>query len=801
MAKADGKTKKLVLLDSHAIIHRAYHALPDFISSKGEPTGGIYGLSSMLLKLIHDLKPDFLVAAYDLPGPTFRHQAFEQYKGTRMKADEDLVAQLKRSRDVFKAFNIPIYDCPGFEADDILGTVVEKLKKDKTISIVIASGDMDTLQLVDDKKVQVFTLRKGITDTVTYDEDKVKERFGFGPELIPDYKGLSGDASDNISGVPGIGEKTATTLITNFGTIEEMYKKLKRDKKAYEKAGIKERIVKLLEEHEEEALFSKELATIRRDAPIDFSIPSKRWVETVELSKILALFNELEFRMLGSRAKEVLEKIRGEKIDMPVQSAGKQEPLPVAETLEPREQKELFVAVSLLNSNIADPTIEDALRVGKSNSLAEAKQAIFAELKKQKLDRVFKEIEKPLIPVLEKMEKLGVKIDVDYLKKLSKDYHKKLSTFEKEVWRHAGEEFNINSPKQLGEILFTKLELKAKYQKRTGTGALSTRESELVKLKELHPIIDSILNYRQFQKLLSTYIDNIPTLMAPDGRLHTHFIQIGAATGRMATKDPGLQNIPIKSDEGREIRKAFVAEKGFKIVSFDYSQIELRIVAFLSGDQKLIEIFKEGIDVHTAVAAEVFGVPGDKVHHDMRRKAKVINFGILYGMGVNSLKQALGTDRAEAQKFYDAYFERFSTLAKYLDEIKKEAHKKGYTETYFGRQRYFEGLKSKLPYVRAQAERMAINAPIQGTEADIIKLAMVNFDKETEKQGWGDKVRMLLQVHDELVFEIDEKLVKKVAPEIKKIMESAIDPKETRGVICTTEAWEGDNWEEMEKIN
>lgn len=801
MTKKTTDERRLVLLDAHAILHRAYHALPDFVSSKGEPTGGIYGLSAMLLKIISDLKPDYLVAAYDLPQPTYRHQAFEGYKATREKAEDDLVMQIKRSRDVFSAFNIPIYDSPGFEADDILGTIVETLNASRStlhIDVVIASGDMDTLQLVNDKQVQVYTLKKGISETIMYDEEKVKERFGFGPELIPDYKGLSGDPSDNIPGVPGIGEKTATTLITSFGSIEDIYRELKKGSKAFEQAGLKERVAKLLKEHEEEAEFSKELATIRRDAPIDFAMPKEKWSDDVELSKILALFRELDFRTLGARAQAVLEKSRGAGHTHEKKPEGRfAEP----EGVSPEQEKETLVALSLVNSTITDPTREDILRFGGNGSFARAREKIFAELKKQKLARVFEEIEKPLIPVLEKMERAGIKVDAAYLKKLSVEYHKQLGALEKKIWRQAGSEFNINSPKQLGEILFNKMGLKAARQKRTGTGALSTRESELEKLREGNPIIADILEYREFQKLLSTYVDNIPALIAPDGRLHTHFLQNGAATGRLSSRDPNLQNIPHKSDRGKEIRRAFVAETGNKLLSLDYSQIELRIAAFLSGDKKLIDIFKQGLDVHTAVAAEVFGVSGDQVHYEMRRRAKVINFGIIYGMGVNALRAQLGTDRAEAQKFYDDYFNRFSDLAAYLEKTKQEAHRAGYTQTFFGRRRYFEALKSKLPYVRAGAERQAANAPIQGTEADIIKLAMVRVDELFRQKQYGARARMLLQVHDELVFEVEDSLVKTVAPEIQRLMESVIDPKETGGVVCTVDAWTGDNWEALKRLN
>ena len=348
------------------------------------------------------------------------------------------------------------------------------------------------------------------------------------------------------------------------------------------------------------------------------------------------------------------------------------------------------------------------------------------------------------------------------------EYHKELDILEKKITGYAGEKFNVNSPKQLGETLFVKMGLKTKNHKKTGGGALSTKESELEKMRGLHPIIPLILEYRELQKLLTTYIDNIPTMLGEDGRLHTSFLQAGTTTGRMSSQNPNLQNIPNKTELGRNIRKSFIAEDGFKLVAFDYSQMELRIAAFLSGDEKLVEIFKKGEDVHTAVASEVFGVPFDKVDKEMRRQAKVINFGIIYGMGINALRQNLGTDRENAQKFYNEYFKKFAGLAEYLEKVKNETYKKGYTETFFSRRRYFEGLNSPLPYIRASAERMAINAPIQGTGADIVKLAMFKVDEYLRNKNLLEDARLLLQVHDELLFEIRESLVKRYRRKLKK---------------------------------
>ncbi len=797
--------KRLVLLDSHAILHRAYHALPEFSSKKGEPTGALYGLVAMILKIIEELKPDYVVATFDLPGATYRHEAYKNYKAHRKETESDLALQINRSRDVFKALTIPIYDKPGFEADDMLGTIVEKMKGNPNLQIVVASGDMDTLQLVDDKKVLVYTLKKGIKDTILYDEKAVKERFGFPPKLLPDYKGLRGDPSDNIIGIAGIGEKTATTLICEFGSVEEMYKALEKkgaDEK-FKKVGISPRVIELLRNGKEEAEFSKMLATIRRDAPIEFALPTKEFKEGIDVEKAIMLFTELDFRTLGARLKSVLGmggvKIKGEEDEKAKEKAEKATLEMKYDAIDPADLTKTSVALWLLDSDRTNPGLEEMLEFTNTQDYEKAKTAIYTELDKRGLRKVYEEIELPLTPVLRKMEEKGVKIDIGFLRKLSKTYHAELSKIEKNIWKLAGVEFNVSSPKQLGEILFDKLQLTAKGLKKTEGGARSTRESELEKLRDAHPVVPLIFEYRELTKLLSTYIDLLPTWADKNDRVHTHFIQTGAATGRMATTEPALQNIPIKTELGRAIRNAFIAEKGFVLAALDYSQIELRIAAFMSGDAKLIDIFKNDIDVHTAVASEVFEVPLEKVDKEMRRKAKVINFGILYGMGVNALKQNLGegTSRAEAQEFYNNYFKKFSGLATYLDEIKADVARKGYTETFFGRRRYFQGINSKIPYIKAMAERMAINAPFQGTNADIIKIAMRRIDDLIVEKGWDKDVFLLIQVHDELVLEIREGMAEKVVPEIQKIMETVIDPKEIKGVKCKVSAAFGQNWGEL----
>ncbi len=809
------KKKRLVLLDTHAIIHRAYHALPELTSPKGEVVGAVYGLSTMLMRIAKELSPDYIVATYDLPGPTHRHEVYKEYKAKRPKIDDALVAQIIRSKDILTAFGIPRFEAPGFEADDCIATIVKKAKKD--LDIIIASGDMDTMQLIDDERVRVYTLRKGLTDTVLYDEKAVIARYGFPPKNIPDYKGFAGDPSDNIIGVPGIGEKTATSLIQKFGSMEGVYTALKNKTWTPEKwkaEGFSERIVGLLREHADEAEFSKVLATTRDDAPIDFHIPEHTFLEGLNIARLTELFTDLGFRTLIPRVQalkngtaEPVSAGRSEAKKKPKNENENTRGLFAADDENAKHPlfKESAVMLWLTNSDITNPSVDDVLNNTKSKTIEEAHAKLLEEIKKEKLSYVFEDIEKPLIPVVERMNARGVLIDAPYLTELSKEYTAELAKLEKKIHRHAGIEFNVGSPKQLSEVLFDRLGLKPKNQKKTSTGQRSTKESELEKLKGEHPIIDDILAYRTLAKLLGTYIDAIPPLLDTESRLHTTFIQSGAATGRMASKDPGLQNIPVKTELGRRIRHAFVATPGFLLAAFDYSQIELRIAAFLSGDEKLIEIFKRGEDVHAAVAAAVFNVPVQEVDHEMRRRAKVINFGILYGMGANALKANLEeggqkVDRTEAQAYLNDYFSNFSGLAEYLRKVKADASRKGYTETLFGRRRYFPGIKSSLPFVRAEAERQALNAPMQGTQADIIKLAMVKIDAMLRSE-YSAEAYLLLQVHDELIFEIKKDKVSELALKILAHMQSILSSEQTKGVPILSSSAAGPNWGEMEKIS
>ena len=796
--------KRIVLLDTHAIIHRAYHALPEFTGPSGAPTGALYGLVSMLLKIITDLKPDYIAACYDLPKPTIRHEAYEGYKATRVKTDDALALQLQESRKVFEAFSIPIYEREGFEADDLLGTIAHEMRGEKEVDVIIASGDMDTLQLVDDERVRVYTLKRGINDTILYDEKQVLARFGFLPALIPDWKGLRGDPSDNIKGVPGIGEKTATELITNFGTIEKMYATLKKGDATFIKKGIKPRIIALLKEHEEDARFSKSLATIRLDAPIAFALPERHWRENVDIQKMLAMCDEFGFRTLRERARSVLTKLNG--LDAQEEFAKSSDLASFGNEspdlqIPPARLAEAQVMLWLISSDFTNPSLDDILAFTKQRSFGPA----LVELEKRLSDLgrvkdVYEKIEKPLIPVVQKMGERGVLIDRDVLARLSKKYRADAEEIEKRIYTAAGREFNVSSPKQLGEVLFDELKIIPERQKKTAGGQRSTRESELEKIRDAHPIIADILEYRELKKLLSTYIENLSLLLGADNRLHAEFLQTGTTTGRMASQNPNLQNIPLRSERGRAIRHAFIASSGFALVALDYSQIELRLAAILSGDEKLCEIFRSGRDVHQEVAAQVFHVAPDTVDAEMRRRAKIINFGILYGMGVNALRQQLGSTTAEAHAFYDEYFEQFKTLSEYLEKTKGFARKHGYTETLFGRRRQFPEMKSSLPYVRAQAERMAINAPLQGTQADIIKLAMVRVDEMLEKENAHADAHLLLQVHDELVYEIRTEHVAALSIKIKKIMESVLSPEKTHNVSIIAVMKSGPDWGTMHAI-
>jgi len=795
------KMRKLILIDANALIHRAFHALPPLKNPAGIITNAVYGFSSTLLKMLKDLEPDYIIAAYDLPGPTFRHEAYEKYKIHRAKAPDELYSQIPYTKKVLEGLGIPSYEMKGFEADDIIGTLADKFGKEKDLKVIVVTGDLDTLQLVKDKKIVVYTMKKGLSDTVIYDEDMVKERYGLKPEQLTDYKGLKGDPSDNIPGVPGIGDKTASELLKEYGSIEKLYKEVK-SKSAGWRTKIKESIKKKLLENEEQARFSKELAMMVKDLKIDIDLKGADWKKNFNRADLEKTFRELNFMSLIARI-PVLRNSSSAPITP--RQLGLPKPGKISKGLE-EQVKKIQIAAWLLNSELKEPTLDEIYfsEFGKSVPAGDYKpgdisslyEILRSKLKDAELLKVFEEVEIPLIPVLAEMEKNGIKIDQKAIKELGKFTAQEIKKLENKIYKLAGLKFNINSTQQLSEVLFNRLRIVGKIRK-TPKGKLSTRAAELEKLREVHPIISLILEYRELQKLKTTYIEPFPKLVAKDGRLHTSFIQTGTVTGRLASQNPNLQNIPIKTELGQEFRKVFIAEEGYKLLSLDYSQIDLRIAAHVSGDEKMIAAFRKGIDIHTETAAEVFDLPLEKVTPEMRREAKALNFGIIYGMGPQGFARAAGIKQTEAKKFIERYFEEFKKIARYMEKMRDQAHDKGMVKNLFGRKRQLNEIYSSIPEMVRQAERMAINFPIQSMTSDITKLAMIKIYDYVRKNYKENVIKILLQVHDELVLEVKEEIAEKVAEELKEIMEKVYK----LDAPLVAEAKAGNNWHDLKLLS
>lgn len=856
------KQKTLVLLDTHALIHRAFHALPPLTSPAGEPVGAVYGVANIVLKILKDFSPDYIAAAFDRPEPTFRHKAYKEYKAQRAEAPDDLIAQFDTVRALFVALGIQIYDKPGYEADDIIGTLtVEAEAADKKLKIIIASGDLDTTQLVKDDRVVVFTMRKGIADTVLYDENEVRNRFGFKPELLPDFKGLKGDPSDNIKGVPGVGDKTATTLVQRFGSLENIYTALEKQE-AYPDI-FKGKLPDVLLQHKDDAFFSRDLARIRTDVLIKFQMSDVAWNGIPDAEAARAFLERVGFTSLVSRL--ALAKKSGVDVTQRVMfgtdetkiatanffsqaafydvvawrfddetravhitaglntchvaekdmarfntdiaqlfgknifhiSFGGKEILKLlwnAGVTSARTNFDVGIASWVLDPATRDPDSEELFRNYAVSDFSHLRDALTEDLKKSKLERVFFDIEMPLIPVLAGMEHAGILLDKTILAVCSKKLTKQLKEREDRIYSLSGTEFNINSPKQLGELLFGKLGVSSAAVRKTGGGERSTRASELVKLRGAHPVIDEVLAYREEMKLKSTYVDTLPQLVNEHtGRIHTTFNQTGTVTGRLSSQTPNMQNIPIRTAHGQDIRRAFIASPGYRFLSCDYSQIELRIAASLSQDEHMIQAFQSGKDIHTLTASAVNHVPEQEVTSSMRRAAKAINFGILYGMGAVSLAESLGISRKEADSFIRAYFTEFPRIKEFMETLKKQAVEHGYVETLFGRRRYFRGMENLGWQARREAERMAINAPIQGSDADIVKVAMVRLWRELAGDIERQDARLLLQVHDELLFEVRKECVQRIKPRITDIMEHVCK----LAVPLTVAVREGQNWQDL----
>jgi DNA polymerase-1 len=869
------KAKILVLLDGNALIHRAYHALPPLTTRGGELVNAAYGFTMTLLSVLEKFKPEYIAASFDLAGPTFRHEQFAKYKATRVKAPDDLYAQIPRVKEIVTAFNIPIFEKEGYEADDCVGTLARQAEK-QNVEVIIVTGDNDVLQLVT-PKVKVFMLRKGIKDIVLYDEKAVEAKYGFKAAQIPDYKGLAGDASDNIPGVTGIGSKTATTLLQSFGTLQNIYAHI---------GEVKEAIRKKLETDKENAFLSKELGKIDTEAPLslDLSACVSRDFERATVTK---LFQELGFFSLlkrlpgsgeesgtvnqGSGVKKKEKKIKEKKIETKEELeefVGKAREVAVyvkqsegtlfgtgiesihmavakgSEAnvvwnevakkflkgfLEDEKRKkvaydgkallhifkkeniavrgivfDVMLAAYLLNSGgnvelgylVLEECGEEEVTspAEKLLILREAYDKRVDEVSKMQergktLRQVFENIEMPLLLVLFEMEENGIFLNTEKFKELSDGMREALAELEKDIYTFAGKEFNINSPKQLSEILFQDLKIPTANIKKTKTG-ISTASQELQKL-QAYPIIAKLENYRELFKLKTTYLDALPSLVDSTSRLHTTFHQAVAATGRLSSSDPNLQNIPARNSWGMRIRGAFEASRGSVFIGADYSQIELRVMAHLSGDKALVEAFRKGEDVHTTTASVVYKVKPEEVTADMRRRAKVFNFGIMYGMGSFGLAQAAQIDQKTAAEFIAAYFKKFSGVAKFIEEMKTGARKNHYVETEAGRRRYTPEIESGNAQVARSAERMAINMPIQGLAADIMKLSMLAAEKLVKE--YGAEARMALQVHDELIFEVKEKRAAEFAKKVKEVMESAYP----LTVPLTVQVLIGKNWGEI----
>ena len=795
--------QRIVLLDMHAIIHRAYHALPDFRSSNGTPTGALYGLCNIIASIFRELKPDYVFACYDLPGKTFRHDAYVEYKGTRSETDTDLVTQLISSREIVEALNIPIYDAPGFEADDVIGTIAKSLSDKTKYDIIIASGDMDTMQLIEEKHIRVFTFKKSINETILLDEEYIQDRFGFTPSSICDYKALRGDASDNIIGVPGVGEKTATILIQKFQTIENLYKNLETNQDpAY--YGVTKRIIGLLIEHKDSALFSKMLATIRHDAPIRFIFPEKTWQDSFNKDIADIVFKKYEFKtMLEKFYNLTVTKTTSHK-DTHKNTDKKHQPK-TEEYIFNDFDKNLFteaqIMLWLLNSEKTNPKQIDIYEYTGEKLLKDAHVVLLQMLhKKSELYELYTGLEKPLLEVIDFMQQKGISIDRDYLKNASEDIHTKLQVLESEIYAYLGNDCNINSPKQLSVALFETLELSTKGLKKRKDGLYSTDIDTLNKIKDLHPVVAYIITYRELEKMRSTYIDALPQYLDAQSLLHPEFLLTGASTGRMASQNPNVQNIPVRGEYGPLIRRAFVSKKGYSFVACDYSQIELRFAALLSGDEYFLQVFQNRRDIHHEVAKRVYKVDDAHVTKDMRRHAKVINFGILYGMGSSALSVEMGVSKKEAKEYIDTYFSEFPKIAVYLDTIVKNAMLHGYTTTILGRQRQIPAIHSPIPFVKEMAKRAAINAPIQGSAADLVRLALRNSFDYLKDNNLLEYAYPVMQIHDEIIFEIEDSRIETLSVTLREIMENSLDPKKygfSIDIPFSLQIHIGKNWGDM----
>ncbi|MEA2612990.1 MAG: polymerase, partial [Chloroflexota bacterium] len=935
--------ERLMLLDGYGLVYRGYFALPPLTTSRGELVNGVFGFASIVLRGLQDLQPDYLAVSFDLPGPTFRHEQYPEYKATRVRMPDDLRDQFPKVREVVKALRIPVYEMPGFEADDVIGTITQKLESNENLETTIVTVDLDMLQLVT-PRTRLMTTRSGVENTVIYDVARIDERFGLRPDQMVDYKALKGDPTDNIPGVPGVGEKTAAKLIREFGSLDAMFARI--DEVTPEKLRDK------LRDHFDQIQMGRELSRIVRDLPIELDLEAAR-LGDYDRDSVVRLFREYEFRtlierlppMAGESAEQRSESLRSvvdsgyvpaarvagrpdgwgpgrtaarpqsselqlrldfdavggptgdgatdgttdgtgaptersfepaddlptalaqtildpgrievrgpdriaelepwlvaqpavgvslllddprprrgtplalavagtdgrvvaadgaaaadelrrllERLDTPL-VGHEVKPLIVARFAEdpastsPSIGFDTQIAAYVLNAALRSQAIPDVVAENLDQILPPATElpataraglealsaiAVREPLEKRLvevgLDRLFREVELPLIPVLARMEAVGVALDLEALGVLDREFGAEISRLEQEIYVDVGHEFNLGSPKQLEQILFFELNLPK--GKRTKTG-YSTDASVLEELRPAHPMIDKLLEWRVYTKLRSTYVEALPSLMAADGRLHTTFHQAVASTGRLSSSDPNLQNIPIRTELGRKIRRAFVAgEPDLVLLAADYSQIELRILAHVSGDEQLKDAFARQADIHRETAARVLHKAPEDITKDERSMAKMVNFGLAYGMSDFGLASRANIPRKEAQEFINSYFAAYSGISYYMMAIKEQAKAQGFVETLLGRKRQIPELRASNPALRGAGERMAINMPIQGTAADIQKIAMIRVADALRTGGFA--ARLLLSVHDEVLLEVPRHEVDRLVPVIRQTMESAM---------------------------
>lgn len=760
--------KKLLLIDAYAMIFRAYYAFirAPRMNSKGENTSAIFGFCITLDDLIRKINPTHIGVAFDPEGGTFRHEAYEQYKAQRPETPEDIRKAVPVIKQLLQAMRIPVLEVPGFEADDVIGTL-SKQGEQAGFEVYMATPDKDYGQLVTDRVFMYRPRHNGGFELMGPKE--VCEKYGIRHQTqIIDLLGLMGDASDNIPGCKGVGEKTAVALLHQFGTIDYMLKHTDE---------IKGALRLKIESSVEDIRFSRFLATIRTDVPIalDEEILAKKEPDAEVLS---ALYRELEFNTLLK------------KINVPSPPSTPRKPSKPSDP----SQLDLFAEEQPVTGNpspVTHDTIENRLcqyLLNPEVAFNPYKEPDFAALKADAdLWNLYNEVELPLAEVLREMEAAGVRIDVDKLRQAEATLTVELNELEHKIYELAGETFNINSPKQVGELLFDKLKLDPK-AKKSKTGQYSTSEEILVGIKDRHAIVGMILDYRALSKLITTYIAALPSYIASDGKIHTTYNQTVTATGRLSSSNPNLQNLPIRSERGRFIREAVIPDEGCLFLSADYSQIELRLMAHFSQDEHMLAAFRSGQDIHAATAARIYGVPLDQVTKDQRRNAKTANFGIIYGISAFGLAQQLDCSRTEAKQLIDDYFAAFPRVIQYIESQKELARQRGFAETLFGRKRYLPDIRSNNPTVRSFAERNAVNAPIQGTAADIIKMAMVSIHRRLKAEGL--KAQMTMQVHDELNFNVPIAEVDRVREIVVTEMQNAVH----LSIPLIAECGVGKNW-------